>query len=413
MHRDNGRQGMRAHGPDIRIIAAAAVITAAAVSGSCLFGTATNLCEQYGRRCDPGQICAANQNICIDISGCGDGIIERDKGEVCDDGNITDGDGCSANCKSLETCGNGIQDINETCDDGNTVSGDGCNAMCQLEMCGNGVYNPASEECDTGEDTQACNGSGAADVKCKIPRCGDGYQNAKFTPFMAFLPEQCDKSGSDQMDCNGNNNGSEGPGSCRIPLCGDGYANKTYTPPGAIGTEQCDEIDLTTQPHFSIDTPHCNSNNAGPVQCRAPICGDGYINKAFHPTTGGPAETCDNGAANTPECNGNGAGSVQCQPAACGDGYINNAFHPTTGGPAETCDNGSADTPECNGSGAGPVQCQPHTCGDGHVNPQFTPRGASKPEDCDVGNPGKGIPPVSCNNGSGGQLQCNSLCNCV
>jgi cysteine-rich repeat protein len=47
------------------------------------------------------------------------------------------GDGCSADCRSNETCGNGVIDAvtGEACDDGNIVAGDGCDASCQLEAC--------------------------------------------------------------------------------------------------------------------------------------------------------------------------------------------------------------------------------------------------------------------------------------
>jgi cysteine-rich repeat protein len=49
---------------------------------------------------------------------CGDGVIQI--GEACDDGNVVDGDGCSADCMSTEVCGNGIVDTNanppEQCD---------------------------------------------------------------------------------------------------------------------------------------------------------------------------------------------------------------------------------------------------------------------------------------------------------
>lgn len=76
---------------------------------------------------------------CIDTCGpayCGNGIV--DPGEVCDDGNILDGDGCSGSCRSDESCGNGIVDVSvgEACDDGNTTSGDGCRASCTLPGCG-------------------------------------------------------------------------------------------------------------------------------------------------------------------------------------------------------------------------------------------------------------------------------------
>ena len=47
------------------------------------------------------------------------------------------GDGCSADCKSDETCGNGVIDAvtGEACDDGNVAGGDGCDAGCQPEVC--------------------------------------------------------------------------------------------------------------------------------------------------------------------------------------------------------------------------------------------------------------------------------------
>ena len=66
-------------------------------------------------------------------SVCGDGILEGS--EACDDGNVTDGDGCRADC-SIEICGDGILDLGEACDDGNTTSGDGCSADCLYQATG-------------------------------------------------------------------------------------------------------------------------------------------------------------------------------------------------------------------------------------------------------------------------------------
>jgi cysteine-rich repeat protein len=70
--------------------------------------------------------------VCF-AGGCGNGVLEP--GEACDDGNRKDGDGCSANCLSNETCGNGIVDtaVGESCDDGNFISHDGCNSRCGAE----------------------------------------------------------------------------------------------------------------------------------------------------------------------------------------------------------------------------------------------------------------------------------------
>lgn len=83
--------------------------------------------EQFLRGFDPtGNI------ICAFVDGCGNGILNV--GEICDDGNTFDYDGCSASCID-ERCGNGVlqANIGEECDDGNTANGDGCSAICLLE----------------------------------------------------------------------------------------------------------------------------------------------------------------------------------------------------------------------------------------------------------------------------------------
>lgn len=72
---------------------------------------------------------------------CGDGLLSPD--EECDDGNVVDGDGCSASC-TLEgdaTCGDGLLQEDEQCDDGNGVDGDGCSAACTPEA-GFGCFVP-------------------------------------------------------------------------------------------------------------------------------------------------------------------------------------------------------------------------------------------------------------------------------
>jgi cysteine-rich repeat protein len=74
------------------------------------------------------------QHGCVPF-GCGDGISEA--GEVCDDGNLISGDGCSGNCQSNELCGNGYLDslTGEQCDNGIAgLSGDGCSSRCTVEV---------------------------------------------------------------------------------------------------------------------------------------------------------------------------------------------------------------------------------------------------------------------------------------
>ncbi|MBI5501268.1 MAG: hypothetical protein HY907_13560 [Deltaproteobacteria bacterium] len=60
-----------------------------------------------------------------DAPGCGDGAVQPELGEACDDGNTVGGDGCSADCTSDESCGNGIVDPGEACD-GETWCDDLC-----------------------------------------------------------------------------------------------------------------------------------------------------------------------------------------------------------------------------------------------------------------------------------------------
>ena len=90
----------------------------------------------------PGYFCKA----------CGDYIVpENSTYDVCDDGNIHDGDGCSSTCieESLYKCSENLLNISscwlfcgdgsfettysEQCDDNNTVSDDGCDSTCQIE----------------------------------------------------------------------------------------------------------------------------------------------------------------------------------------------------------------------------------------------------------------------------------------
>jgi cysteine-rich repeat protein len=82
--------------------------------------------------------CGTNQRcydgVCL-AAGCGNGRI--DPTEACDDGNTVPGDGCAADCRSNETCGNGVIDLitSEQCDGGaDGVSHDGCASDCTTEQ---------------------------------------------------------------------------------------------------------------------------------------------------------------------------------------------------------------------------------------------------------------------------------------
>jgi cysteine-rich repeat protein len=117
---------------------------------------------------------------CPTVAYCGNGAI--DPGEVCDDGNNVNGDGCASDCRSLESCGNGIVDsaAGEECDDGNLSNNDACLDTCRLNRCGDGFVEFGVEACDNGGINDAsCN------ANCTLPTCGDAITNTA-------AGEQCD-----------------------------------------------------------------------------------------------------------------------------------------------------------------------------------------------------------------------------
>ena len=74
----------------------------------------------------------------VDLNGpdplCGDGILQRDNGEECDDGLENDDempDACRTNCRAAR-CGDGVTDSDDECDDGNGEDEDFCSNDCLL-----------------------------------------------------------------------------------------------------------------------------------------------------------------------------------------------------------------------------------------------------------------------------------------
>lgn len=82
--------------------------------------------------CDapPGGNC--QDSVCLPIA-CGNQRIDR--GEVCDGAAGSPSLRCAADCRSDETCGNGVVDVatGERCDDENLLGNDGCSSQCTLE----------------------------------------------------------------------------------------------------------------------------------------------------------------------------------------------------------------------------------------------------------------------------------------
>jgi fibro-slime domain-containing protein len=71
---------------------------------------------------------------CKPSAYCGDGHLDSTAGEECDNGANSGGYGqCDSSCKRGSRCGDGVIDPDEVCDDGNLISGDGCSSSCQYD----------------------------------------------------------------------------------------------------------------------------------------------------------------------------------------------------------------------------------------------------------------------------------------
>jgi cysteine-rich repeat protein len=373
-----------------------------------------------GRICPKGYTCTPNDDVCI-FGPCGNGIVEPDQGENCDDGNKNNEDHCTNNCQSDNTCGNGIKDNhfsdssrNESCDEGALNGQPGrCSADCKSDgKCGNGIPDNG-EDCDyclagaagsdgsaadamslppdgssdggdgdAGPDGAAADAGASAEIctlgisesrecnhDCTLARCGDHIRNRA-------AGEECDEGG-ETMTCNVD---------CTLASCGDGKVNSSLH-------EECDV-------RGGLDTGNCigagTAAQVAGVACHFSECGDGYVNTAA-------GEECDvKDGADSSDCNGKMApAGVRCHRTRCGDGYIN-----LTAG--ETCDAlGGGDTRDCNGAAAaaglsGNKACKAAGCGDGYVN-----RAAG--ESCEV--PADGADTGTCNGTNAGSLKCTtSLC---
>ncbi|MCB9506527.1 MAG: DUF4215 domain-containing protein [Myxococcales bacterium] len=145
---------------------------------------------------------------------CGDGVLDADRGEECDDGNSVPDDGCSNLCRTPR-CGDGTRQGDEQCDDGNESDVDGCRLDCTLQVCGDGWLADA-EECDDGEAN-----SEEPDAPCRpdclVARCGDGVTDTG---------EDCDDGNTDSRD--------DCTTLCQWPACGDGFRQRSYG-------EECDD----------------------------------------------------------------------------------------------------------------------------------------------------------------------------
>jgi fibro-slime domain-containing protein len=301
--------------------------------------------------------------ICSSTIVCGDKI--KEPGEACDDGNTVSGDGCSADCQTVESgytcatpgtactaapqyvCGNGTLDSGEQCDDGNKNAGDGCSADCKVEpgyvcpaagkscatisFCGDGKVDYArGEQCD---DSNTAGGDGCSGT-CQV-ETGWVCDNTAPPSKCAYTVVCGDKKLEGTETCDdGNNVGSDGcSATCQVetgytcpivgaackPICGDGALE---------GSEQCDDGNALSGDGCSSTCKlepgyMCSTRGAA---CVATVCGDGQVQGS---------EQCDDGtAANTgayghcnPDCTlpvtcGSASSPVGACANRCGDGIL-------------------------------------------------------------------------------------------
>lgn len=256
-------------------------------------------------------------SIC-DVHECGNGVLEYT--EECDDGNLENGDGCSASCQLPECVAQETQPCTRenqhgSCDGTQVCDIEGLWGICSAQE-------PAPDTCD-GLDND-CNGTidDIEPVPCSLQMgactgstrtCTDGILNictaVDYGPYFEHEEISCD--GIDN-DCDGEydepfydgtvtytgpyppDNGkvlgdSCGTGSCAqgIVICGSGYLTLDCSTSDQATAEVCDGIDNDCD--GVIDEGCLGSSCATGDQCDSGFCAD---NVCCDTACDGPGESC-------------------------------------------------------------------------------------------------------------------------
>lgn len=257
----------------------------------------------------PGFVCIEGE--CV-ASRCGDGVVDEDAGEECDDGNGVEADGCEPftctfSCRSSDecddgdsctpgdtctvehvcqrgepaadltacdsmgldepgvcrlgtcvdaNCGNGREDPGEDCDDMNDIPGDGCEIDCRFTcegdaQCDDGLPCNGEETC---VDNQCIAGTPLScddGEPCTADSCNDEADDVENPCENVFIDE--DGDGVSPMDC------VDLPG-------GDCDDTMIIRYPGA--PEACDDVDN--------DCDSRTDEDASEVTCYQDADGDGF-----------------------------------------------------------------------------------------------------------------------------------------
>jgi len=126
---------------------------------------------------------------------CGDGVVQSELGEECDDGDDnsdTDPDACRTDCV-LPSCGDGVTDSGEECDDGNDVDNDECSNGC-VEVIGD-LCSPCTDDSQCGRDVDLCTEMPDGDfctVDCSDGAgCPEGFECTEILSGDTVIAQQC------------------------------------------------------------------------------------------------------------------------------------------------------------------------------------------------------------------------------
>ncbi len=326
--------------------------------------TCKNDCKNYATDAAAEDAAKKAGGTCKPFS-CGDGVIDKALGEVCDDGTALNGTygHCGKDCKVVSNfaCGDGYLAGNEQCDCGtpsnwSTLAGtswaksgnhcatyngnydkDGknCTAECKAPgpMCGDNLINDSSEKCDGNTETYAgaLNNDGTkctASSGCPVAACAKAKICTAGTTIGAICTDDAScgaggKCSAEQYDltrtrtCQNYNNPSSNSCQWITNLAGGGWGACAGGPQQCgngkkEGTEECDD-------------GNSSSNDSCTNACKTNVCGDNFVNVGI--------ESCDSGKANGIACNAAYGSSCNfcnqyCQYKTqsgpyCGDGAIN------------------------------------------------------------------------------------------
>jgi cysteine-rich repeat protein len=163
--------------------------------------------------------------------GCGDGIL--DSGEVCDDGNKADGDGCNAECavEDCYTCGGAGPGGCAVATEGTSCSGGVCNSAgtcveclatpdcksanlyCEMNQC-----RRRKDRGATCGDESECATKFCADGVCCDTACAGTCQSCN-VPASPGICSYVPKYESDNDSCSPAGNGQPGGGGLQLGVC--------------------------------------------------------------------------------------------------------------------------------------------------------------------------------------------------